>query len=153
MASQHDNLQSMLEVLGKAQQDGVFSASPCFPWTKPTLRVTGLEHRRLWWLRMGAPLAAAAAVAVVFVGPNLITRKTVGRTDSSVLTSSTPVQVAELATPAKVAVSAPAEHCDYNGDGVVDGRDIQAFVHTRMEGTEKSPQLEAEFLQKCLLGK
>ena len=153
MTSKNDQLQSMLEVLGKAHQDGVFSASPPFPWTKPTLRVTGLEHRRLWWLRMGAPLAAAAAVAVVFVGPNLInTRKTV-QTNQFVPSATTSVEVAELATPDKTPASVPTEQCDYNGDGAVNGLDIQAFVRIRTGGAEKNPQLEAEWLQRCLLGK
>lgn len=158
MASQNAKIESMLETLGKAHQDGIFAASPSFPWTSPSprLKVTGLDPRQrsLRWLRVGAPLAAAAAVAVVFVLPNLSsTRKTVSQTNQFVQLSTPTVHVAELATPVKSAQSAPTEQCDYNGDGVVDGRDIQAFVKFRMEGAERNPQLEAEYLQRCLLGK
>jgi len=158
MAFENAKIESMLETLGKAHEDGIFAASPSFPWTNPPLRikVTGLDSRQrsLRWLRVGAPLAAAAAVAVVFVLPNLSsTRQSVVQNSQLVPPSASSVQVAELATPAKLALSAPTDQCDYNGDGKVDGLDIQAFVRGRMEGAERNPQLEAEYLQRCLLGK
>ena len=158
MASQNAKIESMLETLGKAHEDGIFAASPSFPWTSPSprLKVTGLDPRQrsLRWLRVAAPLAAAAAVAVVFVLPNLSSsRNTVSQTNQLVQLSTPTVHVAELATAAKSTESAPTDECDYNGDGRVDGADIQAFMRLRMEGANRNPQLEAEVLQRCLLGK
>ena len=154
MNPQIDPLHQMLERLGQAHRDGVFSASSSsYPWQRPALKVTGLESRRTAWVRVGLPLAAAAAVAVVFVGPNLFnTRKTVERIAANVPTPNKTVELAELAGSAAVTTGTEESvQCDYNGDGTIDGRDIQAFVD-RLSDIGGNPRLEAEYLQRCLLG-
>lgn len=153
MDSTHNTLQAMLGTLGEAREAGCFAAAAGFPWQSPQAKVTGLLRRRMAWVRVGLPLAAAAAVAVVFVGPSLVrTVNTVDRTSVMIPTGTQPLEVAELATAGPAATSATAENCDYNGDGVVDGRDIQAFIDRLRDG-RGDPQLEAEALQRCLLGK
>ncbi|GJQ25756.1 MAG: hypothetical protein HBSAPP02_07880 [Phycisphaerae bacterium] len=152
MDSAHNKLQALLGTLGEAREAGCFAAAAGFPWQSPQAKVTGLLRRRMAWVRVGLPLAAAAAVAVLFVGPSLVkTVNTVDRT-SVIPTGTQPLEVAELATAGPAATSAMAENCDYNGDGVVDGRDIQAFIDRLRDG-RGDPQLEAEALQRCLLGR
>jgi hypothetical protein len=153
MDPRNDTLQAMLGTLGEARRAGCFSAAAGFPWQASEAKVTGLLRRRMSWVRVGLPLAAAAAVAVLFVGPSLVNTRNSGDGTFAVLPNgSTPVEVAELATAGPAATSAFAENCDYNGDGVVDGRDIQAFVD-RMKDGEGDPILEMEAFQRCLLGK
>jgi hypothetical protein len=146
------NMEDTLATLGQARQAGVFStASAAYPWKTAATRRADQTARRFGWVRVAVPLAAAAAVAVLFVGPNLMKSRQVqdiAQTSPINLPSATANQMADAGKPA---TSAATFDCDYNGDGVVDGRDIQAFVN-RLKDMQGDPLLQAEYLQRCLLG-
>ena len=145
------NMENLLETLGQARRDGAFSKSAACPWQATASKRSERTTRRLGWVRAIVPLAAAAAVAVIFVGPNLMK----SRQSQTALNSpiSLPSETAnQLADAGKPQASAATFDCDYNGDGVIDGRDIQAFVE-RLKDVHGDPRMQAEYLQRCLLGK
>ena len=151
MSQRTDNMELLLAKLGKAHQAGLFRAEAgTYPWQTAERDGSHLAIRRLAWARIAVPLAAAAAVAVLFVGPMLwnsqATHEVAMNVPASDLDATPASPVATESAPAPVA----AESCDYNDDGVVDGKDIQAFLD-RLQDFDGDPLLEAEFLQRCLL--
>jgi len=104
-------------------------------------------------VRVAVPLAAAAAIAVLFVGPSLMNPKQV-REIAGNLPVAMPSQAETILVDAGTApTTVHSDECDYNGDGVVDGRDIQGllnFVNLHKDSVG-DPQLEVERLQRCLL--
>lgn len=151
--SPHDkSLEGMLATLGEARLGGAFLADAApKPWQGVRTQVYSLSARRFAWLRVAAPLAAAAAVAIVFVGPSLLGTRTVQDMAGNSLVALGPHQPDVVADAGSIATTAQAPDCDYNSDGVVDGRDIQAFVN-RLQAAGGNPDLQSEYLQRCLLG-
>lgn len=152
MDSQQNNMERWLAKLGEARQAGAFESDAArYPWQNEQVRVQRPAHRRFAWLRIGGPVAAAAVVAVLFVRPNLFpgqTRPDIATTVHSHLDTGrpeTPQPIASL-TP-----SAETPECDdYNGDGLINGNDIQCVVDLHLnEGTRVDVK---EFVQRCLLG-
>lgn len=154
MFTPQGNMEGWLKELGQARSQGAFAGSSGrFPWQKPEPKVLNFLHRRLAWANVAATVAAAAGVAVLFVGPSFIHSHGVTSVTPTVVSSLTPESSAEgHAVPAKLNVEVG---CDYNGDGVVDGRDIQALTDQmarRSQGNaEGSAELPAMFLA-CVLG-
>lgn len=143
----HAQLEGMLAILGEAHRDGAFRASTAGqPWIRKANAAP-----RLHWVRVAAPLAAAAAVAVVFVGPNLFGTRAGHEMAQDGLAAIQPDQPEMLADAGVVTTAPKASDCDFNGDGVIDGLDIQALVN-RIQEIEGDPLLQAEQLQRCLLG-
>lgn len=153
MFTPQGNMEGWLKELGQARSQGAFAGSSGrFPWQKPEPKVLNFLHRRLAWARIAAPLAAAAGVAVLFVGPSFLHHPGV--------TSVTPVAVNPL-TPessgeghAVLANLNVRVGCDHNGDGVVDGRDIQALTDlvNRGNGGDSADLAKSiENLNHCLL--
>ncbi len=153
MTPQTDPMNTLLETLGKARRDGAFSADPTpYPWQVEQAKVISVARRRLAWVRVAVPLAAAAAVAVLFVGPSLFETPAVEDLAGAIHTTALPVHPEVLAeAPDQSPTTAETVDCDYNGDGRVDGRDIQAFLSRVQEDAAGDLELESEFLQRCLL--
>ncbi len=154
MFTPQGNMEGWLKELGQARSQGAFAGSSGrFPWQKPEPKVLNFLHRRLAWARVAATFAAAAGVAVLFVGPSFIHSHGVTSITPTVVTSLTPESSAEgHAVPATLNVGVG---CDLNGDGVVDGREIQALVDQVNRGTFGNPEDLAKFsetLRTCLLG-
>lgn len=127
MALRMNNMDNLLATLGEARQNGAFAGGAAgYPWQA---KATSAQSRpkswqsRLW--KVG-PLAAAAAVAILFVGPNWFSK------DGSPIVSENIAakdNSGRPETPApSVPDSAPVLKGDYNGDGVVNGLDIQALI-------------------------
>lgn len=151
MSQRTDNLEQLLAKLGRAHQHGLFEAEVGkYPWHTADRDGSHLTIRRLAWARVAVPLAAAAAVVVLFVGPSLwnstVTHEVAMNTPATDLAEQPIHPVVAESAPTPVA----AETCDYNGDGVIDGKDIQALVD-RLQDFDGDPILEAEYLQRCLL--
>lgn len=148
----HDHsLEAMLSTLGHARREGGFSAkATLYPWQVAARPASGLAGS-MRWIRVALPLAAAAAVAVVFVGPGLFGNRAVQDSSKDVLTATLSEHRDVLADAESVTTDSKQLECDYNGDGVVDGKDIQAFLD-RMQDPNGDPLLQAERLQRCLLG-
>ena len=134
-------LEGLLHTLGQARSDGVFSAdaSPQ-PWKAARRQVIHMSARHFAWGRVAAPLAAAAALVAVVVGPSLWSTRAVPQMPQSHVAVSTH-QPETIADAGPIATTAQAADCDFNGDGVVDGRDIQARSGTtglkdRLPGTD-----------------
>lgn len=148
MSRTTDNLERLLVTLGKAHQHGAFAgAAARFPWqVEAASAVRTAAGQRPRWIWVGAPLTAAAAVAVAFVGTFLFPQQTT-RLNEMVATSMQPGQP-ELVDAASVICKG-----DYNGDGIVDGRDIPAFLE-RLQSSELSEDqrvaLKSE-MTRCLL--
>jgi hypothetical protein len=151
MTPNSPNLESLLATLGQAQREGAFSApAGRYPWQVAAARNAHKQAGRFGWVRVAIPLAAAAAVAVLFVGPSLMKSRS-GRELAKSSPIALPSETAQhMADAGKSTSNAATFDCDYNGDGKVDGLDIQAFVNRRND-TAGDPALQAEFLQKCLL--
>lgn len=154
MSLQPDKMEHLLAELGRAARDGAFEASATmYPWRTAEPEAPRFTHRRFAWVRVAVPLAAAAAVAVLFVGPSLRSPEVVREVAENV--AATDSSTAKPEQPAAVEDAVPTTDetldCDYNGDGRVDGNDIQAFVNL-LRNTKGDPILEAEHLQRCLLG-
>lgn len=161
MTTHSGNIEGWLTELGKARSSGAFSSDAGrYPWRKPEPKMIHLLHRRLAWARVAATFAAAAGVAVLFVGPSLFNHPSMPSGVRGVTGPSTP----ETGTNGAIAV-APAStvgvSCDFNGDGVVDGRDIQALVQHQLRqdpsdrsstGSSEDLAKSAEQLRVCLLG-
>lgn len=148
----HVQLEGLLGMLGEAHRDGAFQASPSGrPWIKSESRASRPVSSRLHWVRVAIPLAAAAAVAIVFVGPSLFGTSAgheMAQDGLAAIQSDQPKLLADAGT---VTTAPKAADCDFNGDGVIDGLDIQALVN-RIQDTDGDPLLQAEQLEKCLLG-
>lgn len=153
MSPQVNNMETMLVALGKAQRDGVFPpAAARYPWQAESREVTSLGRGPMRWVKVAIPLAAAAAIAVLFVGPSLFESTAVNEIAQSIPATVMPSEPEALAEAQPVATtSAQTFDCDYNGDGQIDGRDIQAFVD-RLETSGGDMQLRKEYLRHCLLG-
>lgn len=144
MADRHD-IQSMLSDLGKAHRDGAFSGDAArYPWQTGKPEVTGLALRRFGWVRVAVSLSAAAVVALLFVAPSLLSTPTVDSIAKNIPVLPEVVQEG----PADFVL---ADNCDYNQDGVYDGRDIQAFNSRALEGSVEDLQLEREVFLRCLM--
>lgn len=146
MELRRDNMESLLAMLGEAHQVGVFSDRAARnPWRAEVTATQSRGHKRHSWLWVGGPLTAAAAVVVLFVGPALFS----GR-DSNVALNVTndilPVQP-ELHADAVVNPGTEVLDCDFNGDGKIDGLDIQAAIDFRQQ-IAGDPEAEQEFLRK-----
>ena len=153
MFTPQGNMEGWLKELGQARSQGAFAVSSGrFPWQKPEPKVLSFLHRRLAWARVAATFAAAAGVAVLFVGPSFNHSHGVPSGASHVVTTLTPERSEEgLAVPANLVVRA---ECDFNGDGVVDGRDIQPLVDQLSRGSHDGAGASAEVPAKfmvCLL--
>lgn len=135
------NLESLLNELGAARSAGVIptaaSAPASFPWqTRPA----ALTHRGLRWVRLAVPIAAAATLAFVFVGLGN------GRKNSADLASGTSAPATTVLVSAS---GGKAEDC--NGDGVVNGLDIECYVRHHAEQS-RAPELQTEAFTRRLLG-
>jgi hypothetical protein len=152
MSPQFDSIETLLSRLGKARQDGAFEhASAGYPWQSSAAVDMVVRHRRLTWLRVAVPLAAAAAIAVLFVGPSLFEGTAVDTIAQNIQPTVTPAQPEAFAEAQPVATSsAQTIDCDYNGDGRIDGQDIQAFVD-RLAESGGDIELKKDFLRRCLL--
>ena len=146
------SLEDLLETLGEAHRDGALQDCPAGrPWMKSERQAEVRPAAGLRWVRVAAPLAAAAAVAVVFVGPSLFGTRAGHEMAQDGLATIQP-ETPQLFADAGVVTTAPkAADCDFNGDGVIDGLDIQALVN-RIQDIDGDPLLQAEELQRCLLG-
>jgi hypothetical protein len=145
------NLESLLNELGAARAAGVFptadAAPASFPWQTQSAqtqsaqtRPAKLTHRGLRWVRLAIPVAAAAALAFIFVGPGT------SRKDLAHLTADAPTPV----TTAFVSANG-ARANDCNGDGVVNGLDIECYVRHHAEES-RAPELQTEAFTRRLLG-
>ncbi len=147
-----DSLERLLVTLGEARQNGAFcGVAARYPWQRGQATAQSPRRRRFSWYWLGAPAAAAAAVAVVVVGLDSFSRQAMDPIASNVETALVPQHPEVLV----VADSAPStdvlDDCDYNGDGRVDGRDIQAFVQHRRQTAEESSPADAERFLRCLV--
>ncbi len=151
MLSHDKTLEDLLATLGSAHRQGAFSGeSREYPWQTASTRTSRLAGG-FRWVRVAVPLAAAAAVAVLFVGPGLFGNRAVQDASKDALAAIHAEHPDVLADAEAVTTGSTPNECDYNGDGVVDGKDIQAFLD-RMQDPEGDPLLQAERLQRCLLG-
>lgn len=148
MAIQTNNLDHLLATLGEARQNGAFSGgADGYPWQAKSAATQSrpqTKHARLW--KVG-PLAAAAAVAVLFVVPKFgseggspIVSENVKAVDST--------ERPETLTPATSTPDANLD-CDFDGDGVVNGLEIQRLIERMRNGEATVDQAEA--LTRCLL--
>ncbi len=146
MTDRPDDIQRLLNNLGKAHRDGAFSGDAArYPWQTAKPEVTGLARRRFAWARVAVPLSAAAVVAILFVAPSLLNTPAVDSIARNLPVLNEDVQKG----PADVVL---AEFCDYNQDGVSNGRDIQAFLKSRtLESSGEELRFEKEFFIRCLL--
>lgn len=159
MASHDRDIEGLIEgllgTLGQAERDGVLSTSPApsatgYPWEAGSRADRPLAGR-FGWVRVAVPLAAAAAVAVLFVGPSLFQTRAVQDVARDGLAFVQPAAPEMVADAEAVTTASSKGECDFNGDGVVDGKDIQAFLD-RMHDFNGDPLLQADRLQRCLLG-
>jgi hypothetical protein len=154
MSLQPDRMEHLLTELGRAHREGAFSAPAReFPWRTAEPEAPRFTHRRFAWIRVAAPLAAAAAIAIVFAGPSLRKPQAAHEVADNAVANDRSIKPEQpvVEKEAVTRTTQKALDCDYNGDGVVDGNDIQAFVN-RLKDIEGDPQLEVEYLQRCLLG-
>lgn len=151
MSQQTDNLGTLLTKLGKAHQDGVFQSrvNP-FPWLATEPDGSHLAVRRFAWVRVAIPLAAAAAVAVLFVGPTLWSPPVIKTLAENTLATDVIAEPAHPVSGTGTTTQVEALDCDYNRDGVVDGKDIQAMID-RLNVIGGDPLLEKELFVRCLL--
>src|SRR5262245_54112011 len=127
-----DPLETLLGRLGQAHRDGAFADSVgAYPWqTIKSPAFKARSARRLAWVRVAAPLAAAAAVAVLFVGKDLFHQPVaseIAKVVPAVSAKSTSLLVdAQPSTSVKAESPAQTQkvNCDFNGDGVINGEDI-----------------------------
>jgi len=148
-----DNMERLLATLGEAHQDGAFNSRAAgFPWQAERPVAQSHTHSRFAWAWVGGPLAAAAAVAVLFFGPDLFPARVsdgIAKTVQSNLLPQRPEALAEV-TPTTTNESSP-DCRDYNGDGVVNGEDIQGYVDHHRDAGSSPEELQA-FISRCLLG-
>jgi len=147
MALQTNSLDNLLATLGEARQDGAFTGGAAgYPWQAKSAAAQSrsqTRHSRFW--KVG-PLAAAAAVAVLFVAPKF------GSQDGSPIVAENPIvgitERPETLTSTNDIPQASSE-CDFNGDGVVNGLEIQRLMEQMRNGEATADQAEA--LTRCLL--
>lgn len=150
MALRMDNMDNLLATLGEARQNGAFAGGVAgYPWqaeTSVAQKSPKSWHARLW--KVG-PLAAAAAVAILFVGPNLVSK------DGSPIVSENVVAREDSGRPETPAPASSNQagklKFDYNGDGVVNGLDAQALSEKVLSG-EASSDEAAELTHRLLNG-
>lgn len=148
MAFQTDSMDHLLATLGEARQNGAFAgAAAGYPWEARTAvkaqSLTEARHSRLW--KVG-PLAAAAAVAVLFVMPKW------GSQDGSPIMTDNVRVTDSTERPETLAPSATGPEkldCDFDGDGVVNGLEIQHLIEKIRSGEATIGQ--ADELARCLL--
>src|SRR5262249_29654629 len=111
-----------LKELGQAHQAGAFQSGSRYPWQTAQPVATARTPRRVAWVRVAGPLAAAAVVGFVFVWPSSFTTSSrlhlADRTPATVAPQDVSNPVMATSTRANVI------DCDFNGDGVVNGEDI-----------------------------
>jgi len=145
-----DNMEHLLATLGEARQNGAFADQAAgYPWQA---KVTATQsspkswQARLW--KVG-PLAAAAAVAVLFVTPHWFSR------DGGPIVSDNVVIDGNSGRPETPAseTSAPADKLkfDFNGDGVVNSLDSQPLMDLLERGEASMSDLD-EFKDQLLRG-
>lgn len=132
-------MHNWLNELGEARRAGVFApqASGRLPWQ---VAKAPAVQRGVRGLRLAIPLAAAAAVAIVFVRPSFDDRA--------------PTQLVSgerVAVTAALSTSQAQQLEDCNRDGQVNGKDIACFVSQYADRNESSA-LQAEALTRRLLG-
>lgn len=148
MDSQQNNMERLLATLGEAHQDGAFKSDAArYPWQNEEVRVQKPASRRFAWLRIGGPVAAAAAVAVLFVRPNLFPEQTAAPNSVEPVYVHLQTGRPEASSPV-VDLNADAFDCDYNGDGLINGQDIQSAVNRRLK---EGAQVDVDRLMQCLL--
>lgn len=150
MDLQTNNMDHLLATLGEARQNGAFAGGAAgYPWQAKAAATQSSPkswQARLW--KVG-PLAAAAAVAVLFVGPRFASE------DGSPIVSDN-VAIEDNSgrpeTPASES-SAPAEKLrfDYNGDGVVNSLDNSALIELIRRGEATMDQSD-ELIHHLLNG-
>lgn len=126
-----DDIQGWLVQLGKAHREVAFSSDAArYPWQTAELQADRPTHRRFAWVRVAVPLAAAAAVAVLFVVPSVFTEPVAEPNVDVVVEAVTPEEPEATIAVASglTAPSGLSGDFDYNGDGELDGRDIQAYL-------------------------
>ncbi len=135
-------MESLLLELGKAHSAGVMPAGAIrpssFPWES---RRSGLAHRSIRWARVALPLAAAAVVGFVFVSANL------HRPDLSGMATGPATATSSVLA----SVQGGAEAWDCNGDGVVNGLDINCYVRQHASEAEAA-ELQTDAFTRRLLG-
>ncbi|HKQ50291.1 MAG TPA: hypothetical protein VJZ71_19615 [Phycisphaerae bacterium] len=148
------DLDSLLAQLGQAHRDGALAPSAAaYPWRadRRSSASRSAAHAGHRWVRVAIPLAAAAAVAVLFVLPGLFGTRSVREMAHDGPAGVNPETANLFADAEPAATQGRSPDCDYNGDGVIDGRDIQALID-RLRDSDEDPALKAEKLQRCLLG-
>ena len=147
-------LESLLTRLGEARSAGAFAnTASAYPWAGERKRTATSVIPAAWvrWARLAAPVAAVIVAAVVF-GSTSFKSKAVPRTADH--NSATTILTHMPTVAHQQASAAPATQrsggCDYNGDGVVDGRDIQAFI-TNLGSMSGDLRPAVEQFQQCLL--
>ena len=148
---QTNNLEHLLAKLGEAHDGGAFKADASgHPWRTADGRKQLSGHRHHRWLWMGTPVAAAAAVAGLFVGPRFFPEEVAESISESVSTRLLPERPEALAE--AVPTSTRSIECrDFNGDGVVNGADIQGFVNSHRKAGGDPEEVQA-FIDRCLMG-
>ena len=157
MDLRQNKMESLLATLGDAREAGVFTSEATrYPWRTEAVAIQNRGRRRSSWFWVGGPVAAAAAVAVLFVGPNLFP----GQASSDVALNGSnlisPVQPELHADAASPNSSPEVWDCDFNGDGVVNGLDIQALADRRTSVSGDPDAIEqykrmADQLRECML--
>lgn len=155
MSTETRTMEHLLETLGKAHHQGAFSGgSSGYPWETAEPQHIKLSARRFAgtrfaWARVVGPLATAAAVALLFVAPKLLQNGSFRDAAENVSVSVTPDKPELFADAEPTPNSAAGLDCDYNGDGQIDGRDIQASLEQAKLG---DPNFDKEKFMQCLLG-
>lgn len=152
MDPRRDNMERLLATLGEAHQAGAFNSRAAgFPWQAERPVAQSHAHSRFAWAWIGGPLAAAAAVAVLFVGSDLFSTRVNDGIAKTVQTHLLPQRPEALAEVTPTTTSESSNDCrDYNGDGLVNGEDIQGYVDYHRD-TGGSPEELQAFINRCLL--
>lgn len=139
MTTRNGNLESLLVTLGDARQAGAFDGVvTSYPWQATS--VSAQSPKQSWQARFWKviPLTAAAAVALLFVGPSWTTEG-----------GNSPIVQNTIET-----VTGP-ETCktiegDFNGDGVRNALDIPAMIDAKTRG--ETTVSTDEFVKSLLNG-
>ena len=141
MALQTNNMEHLLATLGEARQNGAFeSGAAGYPWQARTAATQSSPkswQARLW--KVG-PLAAAAAVAVLFVGPQW------GSEDGSPIGSGNAIVDSSVRPETHASESSDStgkSKFDYNDDGVVNSLDSQALIRLIEIGEAQMSDVDA----------
>ncbi len=123
MTTRNGNLESLLVTLGDARQAGAFDgATTSYPWQATT--VSAQSPKQSWQARLWkvVPLAAAAAVAVLFVGPSWAPEGSGSPIVQNTIDSVTGPETCKTI------------EGDFNGDGVKNGKDIPVMIEMMRNG-------------------